>query len=153
MSEAHSSKPRIAGVTVPLFSLRSARSWGIGEIGDLPDFAGFARAAGLRLVQILPLGEISGGETSPYSALSAFGIDPMFLSMALLRDLEGESAGLGDAGAVLLMRARASATVDYEAVRALKREAIGRAFRRFRDHEIKHSTARAHELAAFRVAH
>ena len=62
--EAHSSKPRrIAGVTVPLFSLRSARSWGIGEIGDLPDFAGFARAAGLRLVQILPLGEISGSET------------------------------------------------------------------------------------------
>ena len=154
MSEAHIPKPRrIAGVTVPLFSLRSARSWGIGEIGDLPDFASFARAAGLRLVQILPLGEISGGETSPYSALSAFGIDPMFLSMALLRDLEGESAGLGDAGAVLLMRARASASVDYEAVRALKREAIGQAFRRFHEHEIKHGTARAHELAAFRAAH
>jgi 4-alpha-glucanotransferase len=154
MSEAHSSKPRrIAGVTVPLFSLRSARSWGIGEIGDLPDFAAFARGAGLRLVQILPLGEISGGETSPYSALSAFGIDPMFLSMAGLADLEGESAGLGAAGALLLARARASATVDYEAVRALKREALGRAFRRFRDVELANDTPRARELAAFRAAH
>jgi 4-alpha-glucanotransferase len=154
MSEAHSPKPRrIAGVTIPLFSLRSARSWGIGEIGDLPDFAGFARAAGLRLVQILPLGEISGGETSPYSALSAFGIDPMFLSMSRLEDLEGEAGGLGDAGALLLSRARASATIDYEAVRALKREALGRAFRRFHEREIKPGTARAHELEAFRAAH
>ena len=154
MSEAHSSKPRrIAGVTVPLFSLRSARSWGIGEIGDLPDFAGFARAAGLRLVQILPLGEISGGETSPYSALSAFGIDPMFLSMALVPDLYGDAAGFGEAGALLLARARASATVDYEAVRALKREALGRAYCRFREHEIEPNTARAQELAAFRAAH
>ncbi len=154
MSEASSqNRRRIAGVTVPLFSLRSARSWGIGEIGDLADFAGFARAAALRLVQILPLGEISGGETSPYSALSAFGIDPMYLSMTLVPDLEGDAAGLGDAGALLLSRARASATIDYEAVRALKREAIARAFRRFREHEIAFGTPRAQELAAFRVAH
>src|ERR1700732_4745009 len=103
MSEAHRPKPRRrAGVPVPLFSLRSARSWGIGEIGDLFEFARFARDAGLRLVQILPLGEISGGETSPYSALSAFGIDPMFLSMALIPDLEGDAGGFGDAGALLL---------------------------------------------------
>src|SRR5512141_2366189 len=125
MPETHRVSPRrIAGVTVPLFSLRSARSWGIGEIGDLAEFARFARDAGLRLVQILPLGEISGGETSPYSALSAFGIDPMFLSIASIPDLEGDTAGLGEAGALLLARAQASATIDYEAVRALKREPI-----------------------------
>jgi len=144
---------RIAGVTVPLFSLRSARSWGIGEIGDLLDFGRFAREAGLRLVQILPLGEISGGETSPYSALSAFGIDPMFLSMALVPDLAGHVEELGEAAVLLLARAQASATIDYQAVRALKREALRRAFRRFRDHEISNDTERAKELAAFRTAH
>lgn len=154
MPEASSPKHRrIAGVTVPLFSLRSERSWGIGEIGDLPELAGFAREAGLHLVQILPLGEISGGETSPYSALSAFGIDPMFLSIAAVPDLEGDKAGLGEAGALLLARAQASATVDYEAVRALKREAIRRAFASFREHELGKDTDRAKELAAFRAAH
>lgn len=154
MSEAH--RPitrRIAGVTVPLFSLRSARSWGIGEIGDLADFGRFARETGLRLVQILPLGEISGGETSPYSALSAFGIDPMFLSMTLVPDLAGDAGEFDEAFALLLERAKASATVDYQAVRALKREALRRAFRRFRDHEIANDTARAQDLAAFRTAH
>ena len=154
MSEASSPKHRrIAGVTVPLFSLRSSRSWGIGEIGDLAEFARFARDAGLRLVQILPLGEISGGVTSPYSALSAFGIDPMFLSIAAIPDLEGDTAGLGEAGALLLARAQASATIDYEAVRALKREVIRRAFARFREHELGKDTERARELAAFREAH
>jgi 4-alpha-glucanotransferase len=154
MSEASSPKHRrIAGVTVPLFSLRSARSWGIGEIGDLPEFAGFAREAGLHLVQILPLGEMSGGVTSPYSALSAFGIDPIFLSIAAIPDLEGEAAGLGEAGALLLARAQASATIDYEAVRALKREALRRAFATFREREIDKDTDRARELAAFRTAH
>lgn len=154
MAEDQSSKTRrLAGVTVPLFSLRSPRSWGIGEIGDLPELARFARDAGLRLVQILPLGEISGGETSPYSALSAFGLDPLYLSMADLPDLAGEDAGLGAAAALLLARAQGSKTVDYEAVRALKREAIGRAFARFREHEIDKDTERAKELAAFRAEH
>ena len=44
-----SARPRIAGVTVPLFSLRTERSWGIGEIGDLPDFAAWVGEARLKL--------------------------------------------------------------------------------------------------------
>src|SRR5262249_34020892 len=90
---------RVAGVTVPLFSLRGARSWGIGEIGDLPAFAAWMRGAGVRLVQLLPLGEISGGETSPYAALSAFGIDPIYVSLADVPDL-------GDDAQAALERAR-----------------------------------------------
>src|SRR6185503_6309570 len=96
------SRRRLAGVTVPLFSLRSSRSWGIGEIADLPEFAAWVREAGIRLVQILPLGEISANETSPYSALTAFGIDPMYIALAdvadlghdILRALGGESFAL-----------------------------------------------------------
>ena len=39
---------RSAGLVVPLFSLRSARGWGIGEIGDLPEIGAWMRASGLR---------------------------------------------------------------------------------------------------------
>src|SRR5437660_547820 len=85
------SRRHITGVTVPLFSLRSERSWGIGEIGDLPPFADWIATSGIKLIQILPLGEISSAETSPYSALSAFGIDPMYISISDIPEITGRA--------------------------------------------------------------
>ena len=137
---------RIAGVTVPLFSLRGASSWGIGEIGDLPAFAEWMREAGIRLVQLLPLGEISGGETSPYGALTAFGIDPIYLSLSAVPDLGGDVQAAVDRSRLhesqadsaygALARARESRTVDYAAVRALKQHALRVAFDRFYEGEV-----------------
>ena len=56
---------RQSGIGVPLFSLVSARGWGIGEFADLPALGSWCAAAGQRYVQVLPLNEISPGETSP----------------------------------------------------------------------------------------
>ena len=77
---------RRAGILVPLFSIPSSRSWGIGEIGDIPIFAEWLRAAGLRILQLLPINETPPGERSPYSALSAMAIDPQFISLGQLED-------------------------------------------------------------------
>lgn len=153
MSGAQVPSRRLAGVTVPLFSLRSDRSWGIGEIADLPEFGQWAREAGIRLIQILPLGEISGHETSPYAALTAFGIDPMFISLAEVADL-GPDTSLavgGEAGALLLSRAQASRSIDYEAVRTLKRQALRFGFQRFVEHDLGKSSPRAATFHAFRA--
>jgi 4-alpha-glucanotransferase len=152
MSEAHAPSRRLAGVTVPLFSLRSHRSWGIGEIADLPEFGQWVRDAGIRLIQILPLGEISGNETSPYAALTAFGIDPMYIALADVADLGPDvtSALGGASGALLLSRAKASAAIDYEAVRTLKRQALRFGFERFTHHDLPRSTPRAAAFQAFR---
>jgi 4-alpha-glucanotransferase len=130
---SQSDRRRVAGVTVPLFSLRTTRSWGIGEIGDLATFGSLARASGARLVQLLPLGEIAGGETSPYSALTAFGIDPIYISLADVEDLPESEHGalLGDDGLRTLAWLREQPKVDYEAVRWLKRRALDAAFVRF----------------------
>ena len=76
---------RHAGALVPLFSIPSRDSWGIGEIADLPIFARWLDAAGLDFVQLLPINEMQEGQSSPYSALSAMAIDPVFIA---LRDLE-----------------------------------------------------------------
>jgi 4-alpha-glucanotransferase len=150
---------RIAGVTVPLFSLRGPRSWGIGEIGDLPAFAQWMREAGIRLVQLLPLGEISGGETSPYAALTAFGIDPMYVSLADVPDLGGDVQSAldrarlhrsqADSAYGVLARARESWDVDYAAVRALKQHALRVAFGRFHEGEVLAATPRAAAFRAF----
>jgi 4-alpha-glucanotransferase len=61
-------RARRAGALVPLFSIASSRSWGIGEIADLPEFAAWARTAGLDAVQLLPVNEMGDGQSSPYSA-------------------------------------------------------------------------------------
>ncbi len=142
---------RVAGVTVPLFSLRTERSWGLGEIGDLPDFARWLRTAGVRIVQLLPLGEIAGGETSPYSALTAFGIDPMYLSVSAMEDLPTDQlpALLGDDGMRTIAWLKAQPGVAYEALRWLKNKAFTAGFARFKASVIGTGGAREEDFLAF----
>ena len=56
---------RRAGVVVPLFSLRSHRKWGVGDIGDIPQFAEWASKAGFSVMQMLPVNEVSPADPSP----------------------------------------------------------------------------------------
>ena len=105
---------RRAGLLVPLFALRGERERGIGEIGDLPAFCRWLAGAGHGLLQLLPIVEMSLGERSPYSALSAFAIDPIYLS---LDDAE-HPAGADDA-------------IEYDGVRAAKRRAVEASFAAF----------------------
>jgi 4-alpha-glucanotransferase len=141
---------RRAGLLVPLFSMPSSRSWGVGEIGDLEPMARWLERAGLGLLQLLPVNELPPDETSPYSALSAMAIDPQFISLGALEDfaaLGGESSlepGLRED----LAAVRGSPAIDYPGVRRLKRAALARAFARFKDHEWARDTSRA---AAFRA--
>ena len=142
---------RSAGLVVPLFSLHSASSAGIGEIGDLPLLAGWLHAAGMRALQLLPVGTLPEGETSPYSALSAMGIDPVYISLddaADFRALGGE-ARLPLADQVALRAARARPRVDYASVRQAKQSALRLAFSLFWDVEWLRTTARAGAFAAF----
>lgn len=145
---------RRAGVMVPLFSLRSHDSWGIGEIGDLAAFLPWAVSAGLRLVQLLPINEMPVDETSPYSALSAMAVDPQFISMGAVEDFAaiGGEHGLEPALREQLASVRASRAIDYRQVRTLKLAALRRAFARFAGHEWPASSARARAFADFTYA-
>src|SRR5215210_6469124 len=117
MSESGSR--RRAGVLVPLFSIPSSVSWGIGEIADLPVLADWMTEAGLSVLQLLPVNEMADGQTSPYSALSAMAIDPIFIA---LRDVPevfdaGGEAMLDAQDADRLEAARRAPSVDYRTVR------------------------------------
>jgi len=81
-------RTRRVGVAVPLFSLRTAASWGIGEIPDLVPLAAWAARMGQSIVQLLPINETNPGEASPYSALSAFAFDPVYIGMHGIEDLD-----------------------------------------------------------------
>lgn len=142
---------RRAGLLLPLFSLRTGRDWGIGEIGDLGALAAWLRRAGQGLLQLLPLNELPDHETSPYSALSGMAIDPRFISLDLVPDFQaaGGEAALDGASRDLLAEMRTAARVRYPSVRKLKAEALTRAYRRFVDAELSAETPRAGAFRAF----
>jgi 4-alpha-glucanotransferase len=142
---------RKAGVVLPLFSIRTRRDWGIGQITDLPACAAWVRRAGQSLVQILPPHELSTGETSPYGALTAFGLDPIYLDVDAVEDLDAAAIeqALGEEGRRTLERVRASSRVDYAAVRSLKMRALRVAFERFQAREWSRESPRARRLASF----
>ena len=142
---------RRAGVLVPLFSIPSSRSWGIGDIGDIAAMTHWLRSAGVRLIQLLPTNEMPLGESSPYSALSAMAIDPQFIAVGLLEDfvaLGGERHLEADLR-TRLEHVRAAPSVDYVNVRDLKQIVLRRAFARFRDTEWARNTRRAVALRAY----
>ena len=145
------SKGKIAGVTLPLFSLRTERDWGIGEIGDLPACARLLRRHGFSVVQLLPAHELARGETSPYGARTGFGLDPIYASIEAIPDLDaGDIARtLGEEGVREREALRALPSVDYERVRTLKMKALETAFSNFMAREWKNDTPRASHLRAF----
>ena len=143
--------PRRAGILVPLFSIPSSDSWGIGEIADIPVLAAWLRSAGQRILQLLPINEMPPGERSPYSALSAMAIDPQFISLRHLEDFEaiGGEARLEAGVRQRIDRARTSRTVDYASVRELKQLALRRSFARFVEAEWRAGTPRAAALRQY----
>ena len=70
-----------AGVAVPVFSLRSEQSEGIGDFYDLLEFGVWVKDCGLDLIQILPIND-TGEESSPYSARTAFALHPVYLRVS-----------------------------------------------------------------------
>ena len=85
---------RIAGVMVPLFSIRTRADAGIGDIAALAAMTDLAAAIGHRAVLLLPLDETAPGEASPYSALSVFAIDPIYIGLEGLAGVDMPSAVL-----------------------------------------------------------
>ena len=73
---------------MPLFSLRGPQDLGSGEIFDLLPFIDWMERCGLRVVQLLPINETAIGEASPYNTLTAFAIDPAYISTWKVPDVE-----------------------------------------------------------------
>jgi 4-alpha-glucanotransferase len=143
---------RHAGVLVPLFSIPSHRSWGVGEIPDLPRLARWLEAAGLDFVQVLPVNEMAEGQNSPYSALSAMAIDPVFISVDDVAEFEetGGEGALSASDREQLARVRDGSTVDYRIVRGVKARAFRRCYDAFRSSVHGHGAGRHRAFEEFR---
>ncbi|PIE97847.1 MAG: 4-alpha-glucanotransferase [Treponema sp.] len=86
----------ILGVNLPVSSLRTENSMGIGEFLDLIPFAELCKKCGINLIQILPVND-TGTDSSPYNAMSAFALHPIYLSLnALINELNIDNNILED---------------------------------------------------------
>ena len=139
---------RIAGVLIPVFALRSAEDQGIGDTGSLRQFIRWAAGAGFALVQLLPINE-TGGDNSPYNAISSMALDPTTLELTptSLEDLSEE-----DYRATLRtvdLSGLAEGPVQYAVVKPLKRQLLRRAYESFRRLHIETNSARFQVFEAF----
>ncbi|MBF6567457.1 MAG: 4-alpha-glucanotransferase [Candidatus Binataceae bacterium] len=116
---------RSAGILIPLFSLRTRHDLGRGDIGGLGPMLDWALAMGHRLIQLLPLNETTPGEASPYSPLSIFAIDPLYIAVEQIEGIP--DAALKQAYAEIGGRRK----VAREVVRSKKLDLLGQAFRWF----------------------
>lgn len=76
---------KAAGVAIPVFSLRSKNSFGVGEFTDIKLLADWAARAGLKLIQLLPVNDTMSSftwmDSYPYSAISAFALHPLYINL------------------------------------------------------------------------
>jgi 4-alpha-glucanotransferase len=142
---------RRAGLLMPLFSCTSTESWGIGDIGDIEPLTAWLAGAGQRILQLLPLNEMAAGQQSPYSAISAMAIDPIFISVPQVAEfiaLGGEAA-LSASDRETLTAVRLARRIEYRDVRALKRRALRAAFERFLEREWKSGGERGRAFQSY----
>jgi len=142
---------RRAGLLIPLFSCPSTTSWGVGDIGDLASMTRWMAGAKLGVLQLLPINEMAPGQSSPYSAISAMAIDPLYIDMSAVPEFVavGGESSLDPGDCQVLNAARRSPAIDYAAVRQLKRSALRAAFERFVAFEWNERSDRATELRNF----
>lgn len=150
-------KAKSAGILVPVFSLRTGRDLGIGEYLDVLPFIDWMKDKGLRLFNILPLNETILDNGCPYTALTAFALDPILLSLYALEDVKKSPQArklLESPTAKKKTDAwRAAAQVQYWAIRQFKFKVLEKAFERFESRDWDKGTARAKEFKSFISAH
>ena len=86
---------RAAGVVVPVFSLRSEHSYGVGDFGDLRLLVDWAVATGMKVIQILPVNDTTHSHTwsdsYPYNIVSAFALHPQYMDLEALGVLKNKT--------------------------------------------------------------
>lgn len=121
---------RGAGVAIPVFSLRSEQSFGVGEFHDLKKMVDWAEKTGLKVIQILPINDTTmtgtWQDSYPYNANSTFALHPQFIHLEDVGVLKSKAAmnKYRKLGAEL----NALPDVDYERVNNAKQQYLKEIF-------------------------
>ena len=115
---------KLAGTLVPVFSLRSHDSFGVGDFGDLKKMVDLVEQTGQRVLQILPINDTTITHTwtdsYPYSCISVFALHPQYADLTQLPALKDEEQR--KKFEALRRELNALPQIDYERVNQAKNE-------------------------------
>ena len=115
---------RIAGTAIPVFSLRSEGSFGVGDFGDLKKMVDWVSLTGQRILQVLPINDTTITRTwtdsYPYSAISIFALHPQYADLRQLPALKDEKKAAEFEA--IRKELNALSQIDYERVNNAKTE-------------------------------
>lgn len=118
---------KMAGVALPVFSLRSETSFGIGDFVDLKKYVDWAVLTGLKVIQILPVNDTTITRTwtdsYPYNSISIYAFNPIYINPFRAGLLDDKSKM--DYFREKQKSVNSLPRVDYEAVLNLKNEYFG----------------------------
>lgn len=119
-----------AGINVPVFSLRSNETWGIGDFTTIKLLVDYAEITGVKMIQLLPVNDtistFSNADSYPYSAISSFALNPLYLNVAKIA--EQQNAILLEDELSTVARINELTYCDYENVIHLKIAVLKRLF-------------------------
>jgi 4-alpha-glucanotransferase len=117
------SEHKLAGTAIPVFSLRSEGSFGVGDFGDLTQMIDWCVVTHQQALQILPINDttITGTWTDsyPYNSISIYAFHPMYVDLRQLGELHDKQKA-ADYEAER-KRLNALPQIDYESVNHAKR--------------------------------
>ena len=120
---------RAAGTVLPVFSLRSEQSWGVGDFGDLQKLTDWAAHTGQKVLQLLPIHDttLTGTwqDSYPYNAISVYAFHPLYADMRALPPLSARREKKFEKARQKL---NALPQVDYEHALQLKLKRLRLAF-------------------------
>ena len=115
---------KLAGTQVPVFSLRSKESFGVGDFGDLRKMVDFISKTHQRVLQVLPINDTTITHTwtdsYPYSCISIFALHPQYVDLTQLPSIA--NAKKREEYEKLRKELNALPQIDYERVNNAKTE-------------------------------
>lgn len=120
---------RACGVVIPVFSIRSADNYGVGDFPSIRKMVDWAELTGQSIIQMLPVNDTttnySWTDSYPYNAISIHALHPVYLGLNELLLKNKEKLAQYRSRAIAL---NALPDIDYEAVMSLKMEYINDLF-------------------------
>ena len=119
-----------AGTVIPIFSLRSEGSYGVGDFGDLKMMIDWADKTHQRVIQVLPINDTNmtytWQDSYPYNSISIYALHPQYTDLRQLPEIKDEKRKTHFE--TLRQELNALPQIDYERVNNAKMEYLRELF-------------------------
>lgn len=145
---------RTNGILLPVSAMKTVSDWGVGDFSSLCQWVKFLGGLGAKVVQILPLQETAPNQNCPYSALSAFAIDPIYIDVNAVEEVQLSPQAQQNLQELQrdITAWRSSRRTMFKPIKEAKLKVLWQAYQLFLARDFHYSTPRAKAFEAYRAA-